>query len=529
MEQWLTVITISVIASIINIFHVILGLAKTPVNFTYLATGHYYLDYFEYLQHIAQGKAGDWLPVSYFVTNNSLVDWRFFPYILLGKIAYIFNLSPMFIYWLSVFLLTVFILIGFYWLIKIMLNQEPFYLKIFAFIIAIVSGPFYKIIFSNGRVSLDPYDFWYGPSFFYRRFEPIPYHLLGILLLILIIIITNNLWKKFNETTNKKVLLTGLTVAVLIAVSMTFSPFALFSFIPALLIMSFIYFIKEKKLRVKIFLFNLIIFTLVIPTAILLRKSTGYGGFNFEIAWIQHVSWWFLLLSLGPMVLFFPFGLYDYFKKYNFVKYLLFIFTLISFGLFFSPIAYYLGVHNLRFFSGVSYIFYGVLTVLGIKNISILFKKYSKATVFILSAFLILYSLFLVFNKIKLKITDSDSRVPIVNISYVPNSLIAGLKTIATFQDIQNVLVAPYSNIRLLVPIFGSRRVFNLDIANQFFTGQMKEEEAKRFFKKNNIGYVVLSYLDNYDLNSLRQYHFLKLTFSNRIIKVWQLKTDYLL
>src|SRR3989339_720003 len=492
MEQWLTVITISVIASIINIFHVILGLAKTPVNFTYLATGHYYLDYFEYLQHIAQGKAGDWLPVSYFVTNNSLVDWRFFPYILLGKIAYIFNLSPMFIYWLSVFLLTVFILIGFYWLIKIMLNQEPFYLKIFAFIIAIVSGPFYKIIFSNGRVSLDPYDFWYGPSFFYRRFEPIPYHLLGILLLILIIIITNNLWKKFNETTNKKVLLTGLTVAVLMAVSMTFSPFALFSFIPALLIMSFIYFIKEKKLRVKIFLFNLIIFTLIIPTAILLRKSTGYG-------------------------------------KYNFVKHLLFIFTLISFGLFFSPIAYYLGVHNLRFFSGVSYIFYGVLTVLGIKNISILFKKYSKATVFILSAFLILYSLFLVFNKIKLKITDSDSRVPIVNISYVPNSLIAGLKTTATFQDIQNVLVAPYSNIRLLVPIFGSRRGFNLDIANQFFTGQMKEEEAKRFFKKNNIGYVVLSYLDNYDLNSLRQYHFLKLTFSNRIIKVWQLKTDYLL
>ena len=79
--QWLTIITISLIVATINIFHVIIGLAKTPDGFTYLATGHYYLDYFEYLQHISAGIAGRWLPMNYFTTDPSLVDWRFFPYI----------------------------------------------------------------------------------------------------------------------------------------------------------------------------------------------------------------------------------------------------------------------------------------------------------------------------------------------------------------------------------------------------------------------------------------------------------------
>src|SRR3989339_1417412 len=101
--QWLTIIVISLIVATINIFHVIIGLAKTPTGFTYLATGHYYLDYFEYLQHIAAGMAGRWIPTNYFTTGPSLADWRFFPYIILGKIARIFHFSPVTIYWVAVF------------------------------------------------------------------------------------------------------------------------------------------------------------------------------------------------------------------------------------------------------------------------------------------------------------------------------------------------------------------------------------------------------------------------------------------
>src|SRR3989339_1227415 len=111
--EWLTVITLSIIISTLNVIHVIIGLAKNSNGFTYLATGHYYLDYFEYLQHISAGIAGRWLPMNYFTTDPSLVDWRFFPYILLGKISWIFHMSPMIAYWIAIFALTALTLFGF--------------------------------------------------------------------------------------------------------------------------------------------------------------------------------------------------------------------------------------------------------------------------------------------------------------------------------------------------------------------------------------------------------------------------------
>ncbi|KKP37581.1 MAG: hypothetical protein UR23_C0002G0011 [Candidatus Roizmanbacteria bacterium GW2011_GWA2_32_13] len=193
-SQWMTVITLSIIIATINIFHVIIGYAKTPSGFTYLATGHYYLDYFEYLQHIASGLAGRWLPLNYFSTDDFGVDLRFFPYIMLGKIAWIFHLSPMTTYWLAVFFLTVFTLIGFFFIINLMLNKEAFYLKIIAFLIAVFSSPAYQILINNGQPILNPYDFWYGPAIFIRRFGVVPYHTLGLLLLLLIVIVINKIW-----------------------------------------------------------------------------------------------------------------------------------------------------------------------------------------------------------------------------------------------------------------------------------------------------------------------------------------------
>ena len=318
--QWLTIITISLIVATINIFHVIIGLAKTPDGFTYLATGHYYLDYFEYLQHIASGLSGRWLPLNYFSTDDFGVDSRFFPYIILGKIAWIFRLSPVTVYWMAVFFLTIFTLIGFYFIIDLILKKQAFHLKIIAFFIVIFSGPFYKIITDRGRFVLNPYDFWYGPSVFIRRFELIPYHALGVVLLLLIIIIINKIWGRLASLSTRTVFVIGIGVAGLMDIMMTFSPIALISFVPALLVVSAIDFIREKNNRFKIFLLNLIILVLIIPVGLYLRNTPGYGGIGFEMNWIERVPFWFLLLNLGPIVLFFPFGLaYFYFNRLSFI------------------------------------------------------------------------------------------------------------------------------------------------------------------------------------------------------------------
>ncbi|EKE14674.1 MAG: hypothetical protein ACD_12C00348G0001, partial [uncultured bacterium] len=484
--QWFTVIIVSIIVSTINIFHVIFGLAKTPIGFTYLATGHYYLDYFEYLQHIAAGIAGRWMPINYFTTEISPVDWRFFPYILMGKIGWIFHLSPVMTYWLTVFILTFLTLIGFYYLINLMLSKETFSLKITAFLIAIFSSPAYQIFINNGQLILNPYDFWYGPASFIRRFEVVPYHALGLILLLAIIVFINKIWKTIPILSEKVVLIKGFWMAVLFIILMTFMPILLVSFIPALLIISSLYFIKSKKNRLKIFLFTIVILTLIIPVGLILRRSTGYGGFNFELKWISHDPWWFVLLNLGPIVLFFPFGLKEYLKDNNFIKQIILTFTLVSYGLFISPAAYLLKTHNLRFFSSLSFVFYGVLTVYGIKKISLLLKNKSKTIMFLISSILIFYSCSLTFYSLNKRLVGLDPSTPETVWTYLPSPIIEGLQLLHNYPQ-ANVLTGPYGEIGMFVPIFSYRRAYvghptgtpNIEkkraIVNFFYGGKMTD------------------------------------------------------
>lgn len=536
--EWLTVITISLIVATINIFHVIIGLAKTPTGFTYLATGHYYLDYFEYLQHIAAGMAGRWIPMNYFTTDPSLADWRFFPYVLLGKIAWIFHLSPMAAYWIAVFFLTTLVLIGFYFLINLMLPKKAFLLKIIAFLISIFSGPTYQVFINNGQLRVNSYDFWYGPASFIRRFEVVPYHTLGLLLLLFIIIVINKTLIALSGLSEKKVLINGVMVGILLVILMTFSPIPLVSFLPALLIVSTIYFIKFKNKRFKIFLFNIILFILIIPAGLILRRNIGYGGFRFELNWMSHAPWWFVLLNLGPVILFFPFGIISYTKINNFTRQILLSFSLVSYGLFFSPVAYYLGTHNLRFFSSISYICYGVLTALGIEKIASFFKKSDKIVIIFVSSLLIFYSCFLTFYSLNKRLIGLDSETPETIWTYLPSPIIEGLQSLKNYPQ-ANVLTGPYGEIGMFVPIFSNRRVYvghpngTPDIEKKravdylFYSGKMTEKEADRFIKTNKIGFVIMTaFFDQFDVNVVSHYSFLKPIFIKKSIIIWKVIKD---
>ena len=536
-HQWLTVITISLIVATINIFHVIIGQAKTPAGFTYLATGHYYLDYFEYLQHIAAGIAGRWMPMNYFTTEISPVDWRFFPYILLGKIAWIFHLSPVAAYWLSVFFLTVLTLIGFYYLINLILSKETFSLKIIAFLIAIFSSPAYRILINKGQLILNPYDFWYGPATFIRRFGVVPYHTLGLFLLLVIIVLINKIWQTITNLSTKTVLIKSFMVAVMLIALMTFSPLSIISLIPTLLIISTVYFIKFEKNRLKILLFNTVLLILIVPIGFILRHNPGYGGISFELKWMNRDPWWYVLLNLGPVVLFFPFGLWDYLKENNFLRDLLMIFTLVSFGLFISPAAYYLGIHNLRFFSSISYIFYGVLAVLGIKKLSSLFKKYGRSEIILILSMLILYSSISTFYFLNRRLTGLDPSTPETIWTYLSSPIIEGLQLLQKFPQ-TNVLTGPYGEIGMFVPIFSYNRAYvghptgtpNMEkkraITYLFYTGKMTENEAKKFIDTNRIGFVIFTSFDNFDPNIISRYSFLKPIFVKRSIIIWRVTKD---
>lgn len=533
--EWLIIITISIIVSTINIFHVIIGQAQTPTGFTYMATGHYYLDYFEYLQHIAAGIDGRWMPTNYFTTESTLIDWRFFPYILLGKIAWLFHLSPITAYWIAVFILTILTLIGFYYFIYLIIPKETLYIRIIAFLLAIFSGPAYRVFINGGNLISNPYDFWYGPASFIRRFGVVPYHTLGLVLLLLIILALNKIWGKIPDYSNKTIAIKGFWIGLLMIPLMIFYPTPLISLIPTLFIISTIHFIKFKKDRFKLLLFNFTLLMLIIPVGFVIKQSANYAIINFEVKWIIHDPWWFVLLNLGPIILFFPFGFKDYVKQNSFLGQMLLVFSLVSYGFYFSPVAYYLGTHNLRFFSSISFICYGVLAVLGIKKISFFFKNHHKVVIILVSSLLIFYSCFLTFNSLNKRLLGFDQSTPVTVWANLPSSVIEGLKLLNRYPQ-ANVIAGPYGGIGMLVPIFSYKRVYvghpnpllnpNIDkkqaLSNLFYSGKMSEKEAVKFIKANKIGFVILTILDNFDANILGRYSFLKPIFVKPSIIIWK-------
>jgi hypothetical protein len=473
------------------------------------------------------------MPVNYFTTDPSPVDWRFIPYILIGKIAWVFHLSPITAYWASVFFITLFTLIGFYYLINLMLQNEDFYLKIIAFLLTVFSGPFYQIFIKGGQLVLNPFDFWYGPAAFIRRFEAIPYHALGLLLLLITIIFINKIWKNIHKVSFKLLLINSFRVSLLSVALMTFSPLTLASLIPALLIISGIYFVKLKNDRLKILVFNGILLLSTIPVALILRRNIGYGGISFELNWISHDPWWFILLNLGPIILFFPLGIKEYLKENNFLRLFLLIFTLISFGLFISPAAYYLGTHNLRFFSSISYVFYGVLTVIAIKKISLFFKNKSRITILLISLILIFYSSFLTFYTLYKRASGLDPTSPDTIWTYLPSPIIKGLELLQNYPQ-GNVLTGPYGGIGMFIPTFSYKKVYvshpagspdfekKQSVAYLFFSGKMTSEEAKKFLNENGISFVILTSYDNFDSMIIDNYSFLKEIFVRPSIIIWK-------
>lgn len=537
-NEWITVVIMSVIIATVNILHVIVGLAKTPLGYVYLATGHYYLDYFEYLSPIAQGLAGRWLPLNYLSHNDPTICFFFMPYIILGKIAWIFHLSPITVYWLGVFFLTIVLLMCFYLTIRIMLNKEALYVRIIAFLIAIFTGPFYKIVRLNGQFNFSSYDFWYGPSFFSRRFELVPYHLLSVLILLIIIILLSNTLSKISALTFSIIIKKSLIVSILLAMLITFSPFSILTLFPALFVTSGIYYLYEKKNRYKIILYNMTVFIIVLPIGLAIKTYSGTSDFlqrisSLEVLWNTRVSLGFLLLNTGPVILLLPFGLYDYLKTNNFMRRMVFIFTAISYVLFFSSVALYLGTHNLRFFSSINYLCFGVIAALGLKKIGRTLKINNKVIV-IFAMILITYSCLLIINDLKLRLSGLDSRTPETILTYIPKSLVAGLSLLKNYSDNNSVLTGPNAQIGMLVPFLGSKRVYigrelTTDhikdkqlIADRFFRAEMTKEEAKSFLKTNNLGFVVLTYLDVYDANNLNQYTFLKPIIKNSVIAIWK-------
>ena len=513
----------------------IIGFAKTPHGMIYLWTGHYYLDYFYYLTPFAQGARGILLSFSQAATDDPMRFIHLWPYTFVGYITRFLNLSPITIYWGSVFILSFLLAFLIFKTTEKLLENESFGTKITAFLFSLFATPFFIPVFQGKVLNLNLYDFWYSNSTFFRRFEPIPHHLLSSVFILIAFLKTASLIRILNKLTYKQVVLNSLLVGFLSSAVLSFNSFNMlvpFGAISATVFLFMLLYLWKKNYKNGFYLFIFLVINggMFGIAGWILRNyytQTMFASVFKEVELTLHENPGFKLvfLSHGPLLIFALFGLISFVKKLDPLKVLFMFFFLLSYAFYFSTLDRMLGTHNGRFLSPLNYILLGSLGALTIRKI-----KFN---------FILIIILFLYFLPVNLKVfsgilNDKNISSPI---SYLPKGIIEGFRFLDKYPDEGNVLLTPSQFLGAVLPVYSKRKTFvarqivtpnyiekNLRSSN-FYLGAMTDKEAAEFLAKNGLKFVVLTSIEGYDVKSLYHYPFLKEIYKNRDIIIFRVST----
>ncbi len=523
----LTILNLSLLIAVISILKVIVGAFSTPKNYAYLAVGHYWSDYFEYVQQVMQGMRGHWLVNNPFTANDptrTFLGWE--PYLLIGKFGSLFHWSPYFTYWFTVFFLTLIVCLLTYKLVTLLLPKESFLAQLGAWLLGLLATQFV-----NTR--LVPYDYWYFPLSLFHRLGSAPHHLLSTIFIILIIILLAKLFSDFHKFNLTKITCLTLSILFIMISLLSFAPFYVISIMSGTLTLGFIDLIKKVELKLVYFLGLLV--GIILPTALFFKYLHTGPLFQSTIAWEtaqqSYPSLWELILYTGPVLIFIPFGIKSYFQEKTPLKILFFLFTLFSYLYFYTPLSLYLGSHNHRFLSPVSYTLFGVLAFLGMKAVT---NRLPKNKIFPAGTVIIFLGYFVVITAILYQTTFST----VDQLSYLPKDLITGIKTLDSFPDKKAVLTSPALSLGVIVPVIADRNVYlgrliftpdfakRTALSDQFYLGQLSDQQARNLMQENNIGYVILGAIEkshsSYNSRDLEKYSFLKKIFENNQVAIYK-------
>ncbi len=528
----LTIINLAFFVSFLSILRVIVGFIQTPPGSVYLAVGHYYQDYFEYLQQTAQGMMGHWTVLNQFATDDptqTILGWG--QYLIIGKIVKIFHLSVVTGYWLAVFFLVFILSLSIFFIIRRLLPKLGFYYQLAAWLFCLFAAPFFKIVNEIGVNKIILYDFWYSPMSFFHRFGGIPHHLSTGIFTILILLISADIFDQLRKDVFSKIIYLKIIVATgLMVLLLTFAPLQVVNLISAIFFLGFTSIMFNNKSVKKIIFFLLFIILIIFPTAWLIKIShDGSGLFQRAIIWetLQeyHPKLLLIFLTTGPILIFASFGLRRYFKNVSNIRWLLLFYVCFSYLYFFTPLAGYLGTFNLRFLSPVAYILFAGLAILGIIEIGHWFEKRKQIPITFLTVLLLSYFIWIT-------AVAFISFGPVDKTSYLPNPIYSGLKFLGNQPEKKAVLSSAYFG--LMIPVFADKNVYigrmiftpdlekKLVISDRFYQGEMNLKEAKKFVNNNQIGFIFLTFYDIYQPQSLEKYTFLKIIYDKENVKVYK-------
>lgn len=469
-------------------------LVQTP-GMTFTGVVHYPLDYYYYLSYMAQGKTR-WLTAFYINTTEAKtpIFYHWF-YVLSGRIFSTLGISNSIGYQLLILGLSVLLCVVSYRLICEVIPSRAG--RTIAYILFLTSNAWPYLSHTSNGWALQPYWFWYNYGEPFIRFSSIPHHLLAQSVLVVILL----LLVRVPRIPQSRYLCTWSLFFVsgfLLASTQTPQ-------VPVVLLVCGIFWVKDIIVSRKSDMFPALILLLAgaVPYALYLRLLFQNQPFTMIAAWEATQQVRITLLQFfrmnGPVMLLGVIGLPLFLSKRLRAREIIAVCTLVSWGIFLSPVPIYISVLNVRFLSVVPTLVMACSSAVLIEAIATRFGSRLQVPVRMGITVILLA---LTIPATAAQVISRTIFNPGNAYIFLPNEVLAAYVQVEKYISPQETCLVIWPFHESFTGLTG-RRAYTVNEyatvgytaketqANAFFAGQMNHDQQMKFFTSNNISCVV--------------------------------------
>ncbi|OGG20010.1 hypothetical protein A3D03_06240 [Candidatus Gottesmanbacteria bacterium RIFCSPHIGHO2_02_FULL_40_13] len=497
------------------------------------SANHY--DYNMYLSVITQGAKGLWLaqdPYTSEITNPSLF---YFFYILIGKMAALFNLPSYIAYHIIRIISTELFIMLLYVMNKTVLGVKiGFWASLFG-IIATIS----PVFLFNQTGAFETFFLWWGGYEALKRLDNMPHYLFSFACLFLII----TLLVKYLNSKSVKYFLISLPIIFLSGIILPPSILPILLTIPAACYYLFMLNTRDRK-RIIFSSNDLLAFLILISVTLsplLLIWRENYNGFPWDTWNKWEIATWnlnepnfnrALVLLFGFLpVLSIP-AIIKIIKSRDFTNIFIIFWALMPY--LFLPFVNLLGFSKMRLVSSSPFTPFAMIAAYSLFGTEFFVKKrFLQITTL---TFFLLYSFYISGMQLYLQLKN-EVVSPMYTSIFIPNTSWYGIYFLAKTAP-KNSIVLSNEFIGSLIPAYSFTKTYfahsvhtkdfqiKQGLVAKFYSNHMPEKEAYNFIKNNNINYIYYG-PDEMSLGDPPlSYTFLEKAYENKDVTVFKVKNN---
>ena len=498
---------------------------QTPPNHFFSGAHNYPHDYFIYLSYILNSKNGAITTTVKFTSEKQNGTFILHYYILGGKAAKIFNLSPSFTYHLMRFTAVLFLLfVSFLWIKEIFKTS---FSKNMSFFLLVTAASFPRFMWSESGWKIYPFFNWWTGTDILRSWTFIPHHVLANAFTLLLLLI----FAKYLKQNRLSIGLYFLSILSIIFLGLS-SPIHLLVVLLTVGLTTIIILLKtrswNKQLIVNLIIFFSISAITLIYFLIAMQQSPYKEANEWEKSQVISTPFIDYLASIGPIVILGFLGILIFFtaRISNKALVVLKIYIAVTLLLLITGLTRIFGANPIRLVEVSLILPFAIFATIFINSI----KKISKIIIGIIVILIILNT----YNSFKISLETEMAEKPSWAYNLYPDTTF--LKSLyflsQNTKPDEIVLVDPF--MADYIPAFAGNTVYVDNLINtlnfekklseeqSFYKGEITNSQAINWIHEKNIKYVFWGLKEKeYNQNLVKTYSFLKPIFERDYITIF--------